>query len=141
MGIKNILWDEIEKEVKELSKMQVGTEQYKVTVDGIARLSDKIIELEKLESENTAKDFENFARTEEQELKREQLKSEKRDRAVKNVITVGTAVLSVAVYALAFIASTNFERDGSFTTEGGKNSIRQLLKLQFLRFKTEIMKT
>ena len=101
MGIKNILWDEIEKEIKELSKMQVGTEQYKVTVDGIARLSDKIIELEKLESENAAKDFENFARTEEQELKREQLKSEKRDRAVKNVITVGTAVLSVAVYALA----------------------------------------
>ena len=131
MGIKNILWDEIEKEVKELSKMQVGTEQYKVTVDGIARLSDKIIELEKLESENAAKDFENFARTEEQELKREQLKSEKRDRAVMNVITVGTAVLSVAVYALAFIASTNFEREGSFTTEGGKNSIRQLLKLRF----------
>lgn len=131
MGIKNILWDEIEKEVKELSRMQVGTEQYKVTVDGIARLSDKIIELEKLESENAAKDFENFARTEEQELKREQLKSEKRDRAVKNVITVGTAVLSVAVYALAFIASTNFEREGSFTTEGGKNSIRQLLKLRF----------
>lgn len=131
MGIKNILWDEIEKEVKELSKMQVGTDQYKVTVDGIARLSDKIIELEKLESENAVKDFENFVRTEEQDLKREQLKSEKRDRAVKNVITVGTAVLSVAVYALAFIASTNFERDGSFTTEGGKNSIRQLLKLRF----------
>ena len=131
MGIKNILWDEIEKEVKELSKMQVGTDQYKVTVDGIARLSDKIIELEKLESENAVKDFENFARTEEQDLKREQLKSEKRDRAVKNVITVGTAVLSVAVYALAFIASTNFEREGSFTTEGGKNSIRQLLKLRF----------
>lgn len=131
MGIKNILWDEIEKEVKELSKMQVGTDQYKVTVDGIARLSDKIIELEKLESENAVKDFENFVRTEEQELKRDQLKSEKRDRAVKNIITVGTAVLSVAVYALAFIASTNFEREGSFTTEGGKNSIRQLLKLRF----------
>lgn len=131
MGIKNILWGEIEKEVKELSKMQVGTDQYKVTVDGIARLSDKIIELEKLESENAAKDFENIVRTEEQDLKRDQLKSEKRDRAVKNVITVGTAVLSVAVYALAFIASTNFERDGSFTTEGGKNSIRQLLKLRF----------
>ena len=131
MGIKNILWDEIEKEVKELSKMQVGTDQYKATVDGIARLSDKIIELEKLESENAVKDFENFVRTEEQELKRDQLKSEKRDRAVKNVITVGTAVLSVAVYALAFIASTNFEREGSFTTEGGKNSIRQLLKLRF----------
>ena len=130
MGIKNILWDEIEKEVKELSKMQVGTDQYKATVDGIARLSDKIIELEKLESENAVKDFENFVRTEEQELKRDQLKSEKRDRAVKNVITVGTAVLSVAVYALAFIASTNFEREGSFTTEGGKNSIRQLLKLR-----------
>ena len=131
MGIKNILREELEKEIKELSHMQVGTEQYKITVDGITRLSDKIIELEKLESENAAKDFENVVRTEEQELKREQLKSEKRDRVVKNVIAVGSAVLSVAVYALAFIASTNFERDGSFTTEGGKNSIRQLLKLRF----------
>lgn len=131
MGIKNILREELEKEIKELSHMQVGTEQYKITVDGITRLSDRIIELEKLESENAAKDFENIVRTEEQDLKREQLKSEKRDRAIKNVITVGTAVLSVAVYALAFIASTNFERDGSFTTEGGKNSIRQLLKLRF----------
>ena len=131
MGIKNILRDEIEKELKELSRMQIGTEQYKITVDGITRLSDRIIELEKLESENAVKDFENIVRTEEQDLKREQLKSEKRDRAIKNVITVGTAVLSVAVYALAFIASTNFERDGSFTTEGGKNSIRQLLKLRF----------
>lgn len=130
MGIKNILRDELEKELKELSRMQIGTEQYKITVDGITRLSDKIIELEKLESENAVKDFENVVRTEEQELKREQLKSEKRDRVVKNVITVGTAVLSVAVYALAFIASTNFEREGSFTTEGGKNSIRQLLKLR-----------
>lgn len=131
MGIKNILRDELEKELKELSRMQIGTEQYKITVDGITRLSDRIIELEKLESENAVKDFENIVRTEEQDLKREQLKSEKRDRAIKNVITVGTAVLSVAVYALAFIASTNFERDGSFTTEGGKNSIRQLLKLRF----------
>lgn len=131
MGIKNILRDELEKELEELSRMQIGTEQYKITVDGITRLSDRIIELEKLESENAVKDFENIVRTEEQDLKREQLKSEKRDRAIKNVITVGTAVLSVAVYALAFIASTNFERDGSFTTEGGKNSIRQLLKLRF----------
>lgn len=131
MGIKNILRDELEKELKELSRMQIGTEQYKITVDGVTRLSDRIIELEKLESENAVKDFENIVRTEEQDLKREQLKSEKRDRAIKNVITVGTAVLSVAVYALAFIASTNFERDGSFTTEGGKNSIRQLLKLRF----------
>lgn len=131
MGIKNVLRDELEKELKELSRMQIGTEQYKITVDGITRLSDRIIELEKLESENAVKDFENIVRTEEQDLKREQLKSEKRDRAIKNVITVGTAVLSVAVYALAFIASTNFERDGSFTTEGGKNSIRQLLKLRF----------
>ena len=130
MGIKNILRDELEKELKELSRMQIGTEQYKITVDGITRLSDRIIELEKLESENAVKDFENIVRTEEQDLKREQLKSEKRDRAIKNVITVGTAVLSVAVYALAFIASTNFEREGSFTTEGGKNSIRQLLKLR-----------
>lgn len=130
MGNKNLLYEELEKELKELSRMQIGTEQYKVAVDGITKLTDRIIEIDKLDSEKNAKELENIARMEEQELKREQLKSEKRDRIVKNVITVGGAVLSVAVYALAFIASTNFEREGTFTTEGGKNSIRQLLKLR-----------
>lgn len=130
MGINNILRDEFEKEVKELSRMQIGTEQYKVAIDGITKLTDRIIEIDKLDSEKNAKELESIAQMEEQELKREQLKSEKRDRIVKNVITVGGAVLSVAVYALAFIASTNFEREGTFTTEGGKNSIRQLLKLR-----------
>ena len=130
MGINNVLRDEFEKEVKELSRMQIGTDEYRTAVDGVTRLADRVIELEKLESEKNAKEFENIARMEEQELKREQLKSEKKDRVVKNVITVGGAVLSVAVYALAFIASTNFEREGTFTTEGGKNSIRQLLKLR-----------
>lgn len=130
MGINNVLRDEFEKELKELSGMQIGTEQYKVAVDGITKLTDRIIEIDKLDSEKNAKELENIARMEEQELKREQLKSEKRDRIVKNVITVGGAVLSMAVYALAFIASTNFEREGTFTTEGGKNSIRQLLKLR-----------
>ena len=130
MGNKNLLYEELEKELKELSRMQIGTEQYKVAVDGITKLTDRIIEIDKLDSEKNAKELENIARMEEQELKREQLKSEKRDRIVKNVIAVGGAVLSVAVYALAFIASTNFEREGTFTTEGGKNSIRQLLKLR-----------
>lgn len=130
MGNKNLLYEELEKELKELSRMQIGTEQYKVAVDGITKLTDRIIEIDKLDSEKNAKELENIARMEEQELKREQLKSEKRDRIVKNVITVGGAVLSMAVYALAFIASTNFEREGTFTTEGGKNSIRQLLKLR-----------
>ena len=130
MGNKNLLYEELEKELKELSRMQIGTEQYKVAVDGITKLTDRIIEIDKLDSEKNVKELENIARMEEQELKREQLKSEKRDRIVKNVITVGGAVLSVAVYALAFIASTNFEREGTFTTEGGKNSIRQLLKLR-----------
>lgn len=130
MGNKNLLYEELEKELKELSRMQIGTEQYKVAVDGITKLTDRIIEIDKLDSEKDVKELENIARMEEQELKREQLKSEKRDRIVKNVITVGGAVLSVAVYALAFIASTNFEREGTFTTEGGKNSIRQLLKLR-----------
>ena len=130
MGNKNLLYEELEKELKELSRMQIGTEQYKVAVDGITKLTDRIIEIDKLDSEKDAKELENIARMEEQELKREQLKSEKRDRIVKNVITVGGAIMSVAVYALAFIASTNFEREGTFTTEGGKNSIRQLLKLR-----------
>lgn len=126
MSIKNHLVEEFQSELEELRKMQLGTDEYKITVDGVTKLADRIIEIEKSEKEHVAQID---AQEREYEIKAQALKDEKRDRLIKNSITVGTFIGGIVVYSLAFIASTNFEREGTFTTEGGKNSIKQLLKL------------
>ena len=127
MSIKNDLVEEFESELEELGKMEVGTEKYKTLVDGVTKLADRIIEIDKVENEHVVQ-----IDTQEQEyaIKAQQLKDEKKDRFIKNCIAVGTFVGGVLVYSLAFIASINFEREGTLTTEGGRSSLRQLLKLK-----------
>lgn len=127
MSIKNNLVEEFESELEELGKMEVGTEKYKTLVDGVTKLADRIIEIDKVENEHVVQ-----IDTQEQEyaIKAQQLKDEKKDRFIKNCIAVGTFVGGVLVYSLAFIASMNFEREGTLTTEGGRSSLRQLLKLK-----------
>ena len=127
MSVRSNLVEEFESELEELSKMEVGTDTYRATVDGVTKLADRIIEIDKIEKENSVN-----IDTQEQEyaIKAQQLKDEKKDRFIKNCISIGTFVGGVLVYGLAFIASTNFEREGTLTTEGGKSSLRQLLKLK-----------
>lgn len=127
MSVRSNLVEEFESELEELSKMEVGTDTYRATVDGVTKLADRIIEIDKIEKENSVN-----IDTQEQEyaIKTQQLKDEKKDRFIKNCIAIGTFVGGVLVYGLAFIASTNFEREGTLTTEGGKSSLRQLLKLK-----------
>ena len=127
MSIKNNLVEEFESELEELGKMEVGTEKYKTLVDGVTKLADRIIEIDKVENEHVVQ-----IDTQEQEyaIKAQQLKDEKKDRFIKNCIAVGTFVGGILVYSLAFIASMNFEREGTLTTEGGRSSLRQLLKLK-----------
>ena len=133
MSVRSNLVEEFESELEELSKMEVGTDTYRATVeiaDSLKKskeVADRIIEIDKIEKENSVN-----IDTQEQEyaIKAQQLKDEKKDRFIKNCIAIGTFVGGVLVYGLAFIASTNFEREGTLTTEGGKSSLRQLLKLK-----------
>ena len=50
MRIETMLQEGIEDGFSELKKVQVGTESYKTTVDGLTKLVDRAIELEKLEA-------------------------------------------------------------------------------------------
>lgn len=127
MSIKHVLDEEIRSELENLGKESIGSDEYKSNVDGVTKLLDRKIELEKLEIESKEKIE---SRNAEIELKLQQMKDERKDRLIRNGITIGTFVGSCLVYGLAFIASTNFEREGTFTTEGGRSSLRNLLKVK-----------
>lgn len=127
MNVKSMLDDEIRNELENLGREAIGSEEYKANLDGVTKLLDRQIEIEKLENERLDR---MESRETEIVLKQQQLAEEKKDRRIKNSITVGTFACSAALYAMAFIASTNFEREGTFTTEGGRGALRNLLKLK-----------
>ena len=130
MSIRNHLVSEIEDELKELEKIQVGSEQHKNAVDSVTRLVDRVIEFDKQAYESEVKDqtIEN-----DRNFKEEQLKIDKRDKIIKNLITIGGSILTGAALVTATVFSAWFEKDDNWTNEGGRNAIRELLHFKFFK--------
>ena len=129
MSVKTDLIAEFNDQLAEVGKLDVGSEKYKIGVDGVVKLADRIIEIEKFESETDLKKT-NY----EEEVYRNdrQFVYEKKDRKVRNAIEIAKVVTSFAslgLTAAAFVMSMNFEKNGHlFGQEGSKASLRGLLK-------------
>lgn len=124
MGYITMLDGEIASELEELQKMELGTDSYKSTVDGITKLMDRSIELKRIETEEQQKDFD---REVEAEFKAIQIKSEKRDSMIKNVLTFAGIVIPAALTVWGTVKSLKFEETGVFTSTVSKGFINKLL--------------
>ena len=123
-NIETLLHEEIQDGFDALSKMERGTEIHKTTVDEVAKLFDKAIEIEKIEIE--AKDKAK-AREIEASLKRAQMEEDRKDRRVKNGIAVGGIVLPLAVTIWGTFKTLKFEEEGTVTTIMGRGFINKLI--------------
>ena len=124
MSIKSLVDEEIRSEIEEISKIEVGSEKHKASVDALAKLLDKSIELERLDVEAQEK-YE--SRIAENELKMKQLQDEKRDRIVKNVLTGVSVVGGFGVTIWGTLKSLKFEENGVVTSIVGRGFIQKLL--------------
>ena len=123
-NIETLLHEEIQDGFDALSKMERGTEIHKTTVDEVAKLFDKAIEIEKIEVE--AKDKAK-AREIEASLKRAQMEEDRKDRRVKNGIALGGIVLPLAVTIWGTFKTLKFEEEGTVTTMMGRGFINKLI--------------
>ena len=112
-NIETLLHEEIQDGFDALSKMERGTEIHKATVDEVAKLFDKAIEIEKIEIE--AKD------------KAKAREEDRKDRRVKNGIAIGGIVLPLAVTIWGTFKSLKFEEEGTVTTIMGRGFINKLI--------------
>lgn len=124
MRIETMLKEEIENEFNELAKLEVGSDKYKATVDGLIKLVNQAHEFDKFEAELQEKID---ARESETELKLKAAKDERFNRIVGH----GINVLAVAVPAVITVwgtkVSLNFEKDGVVSTIMGKGFINRML--------------
>ena len=123
-NIETLLHEEIQDGFDALSKMERGTEIHKTTVDEVAKLFDKAIEIEKIEIE--AKDKAK-AREIEASLKRAQMEEDRKDRRFKNGIALGGIVLPLAVTIWGTFKTLKFEEEGTVTTMMGRGFINKLI--------------
>lgn len=124
MRIEKTLREEIQHELEELGKIEVGTEPYKTTVDGVTKLMDRAIEIEKLNIDHEQKEKD---REDETKLKLEQMEEERKDRKTRNILTAVGIVIPAGLTIWGTIKSIEFEKEGTITTLIGRGFINKLL--------------
>lgn len=123
MNVERMLNDEIESELEELKKLEVGTDKHKAAIDGITKLLDRAIEMDRFDNELNEKVE---SRDADVQLREKQLLDEKRDRWVKNGINVAGIAVSTALAVWGTLITLKFEETGIITTTAGKSFINRL---------------
>lgn len=124
MSVKSLLETEIQNEIEELGKMELGDDKHHKAVNGISQLLDKSIEMDKIKEENLER---RVSREMEHELKMKELEHDRKDRLIKNCLTAGSIVTSVGLAVWGTLKSLKFEETGTVTTLIGRSFIGKLL--------------
>ena len=124
MKIETLLHEEIESEFECLKELEIGTEQYKITVDELVKLVDRAIEIDKLnlEAEEKAKN-----REKDNDFKLQQMEEERKDRLIRNCISAAGIVIPSLLTIWGTLKTFKFEQEGTVTTMIGRGFINKLL--------------
>lgn len=125
MDIENLLYDEIQTDFERLRKEDLEPEKRKAIVDELTRLTDRAIEMKKLEDDSKEKAE---ARMSAQAIELQKLEEDKKDRLVRNGISIAGIVLPLIVTIWGTKVSLKFEETGSFTTVAGRNFVNNLFR-------------
>ena len=139
---RELLEQVIQAELETLSGMEVGSEPYKISVDGLTKLIDRATNLKKMEEDasdkvkqriwdNSTRETENNLRKElanaELALKREQMEIEKSERKFSNGIAIASIVVPSMITIWGTFKTLKFEEQGTVTTIMGRGFINKLL--------------
>lgn len=124
MDIENLLDEEINDQFKGLSGIEIGSDSYKTTVDGLTKLIDRSIELKKIESE---REFKEESRAIDTRLKNRQLMDEKLNNWVRNGLTAAGLIVTTGLTVWGTVKTFKFEEDGTITSTIGRGFVNKLL--------------
>ena len=124
MDVESLLHEELNREFEQLKGMEVGNEKYSKTVEGLTRLADRAIEIDKMKVEHNekleAQRMDNYFRT-------QQMEDENKDRLIKNILSAVSIIGGFAITVWGTKTSIKFEETGTITTIMGRGFINKLL--------------
>ena len=123
MSLEGMFDDAIETGFNELGDMKVGSDEYKATVDSTMKMTDRFIEIKKIEVEE---ENQKANREIDKELRLKQMKQEQIDRYVKHGLTAISVIGGIALTIWGAKASWKFEETGTVTSTAGRKFISNL---------------
>lgn len=124
MDIEALLKREIEDEFEVFQNLTLGTEDYKMTIDGLTKLLDRHIELKKVDYDHEEKaknrEYDN-------QLKVKQMEEDRKDRWIKNGIAIASFVIPSLITIWGTKKSFEFEKTGTITTIMGRGFLNKLI--------------
>lgn len=124
MSMETMLRDEIREDFEYLKNVPKGSQEYESAVNGLVKLMDRAIDIEK--SNKEAKIKEKYQEID-MNLRLEQLRDERIDKWVRNSIAVAGIVIPVGVTIWGTLVTLKFEEEGSVTTIMGRGFTNKLL--------------
>ena len=124
MTIEDLLIDELDAEFEKLRTAELCSDEHKAAGDMLVKLLDRKIEMDKVKNDCADRAA---TRESEERMKQQQFEDEKKDRLIKNIISVAGIVLPLAVTIWGTKVSLKFEEEGTFTTIMGRGFINKLL--------------
>lgn len=126
MSIKTQLEDEIRDEFEALRKIEVGSDTYRATVEGLTKLVDRKIEMDKVEVDARERIIK---RNDDNEFKEMQLADDRKDRAIKNGLTLATLVITTGTTIWGILKSLKieFKDNEMITSTVGKELMKKVI--------------
>lgn len=124
MTVEQTLNAEIKAEIENLNDIELGSGKYETAVNGITKMLDRAIELEKIGIESDEKRRQ--ADSDETD-KLIQMREDRKDRLFKNCISIAGIVIPSVITIWGTVKSFEFEKEGTITTIMGRGFINKLL--------------
>ena len=119
MSVERDLREELISEIDELGRVEFGSEQYKIGVAGVTQLTDRLIELSRLDNEEAKLDIEK----EKLDLELQKLDDERKDKKSKNRISALGIIIPSAIAVVGGVSMFVYEERGSITSQVGRKII------------------
>lgn len=124
MSINNLLEVEVEDKLNQLSDMDPGKEDYKLAVDSVTKLLDRMIEIDKIDTEQKER---KELRENEEKSKLESAKNDDRKYLIDKILVGCSIVIPAVLTVWGTNKSLKFEETGTVTTIMGRGFINKLL--------------
>ena len=123
MDYMALLDDVIVNELKNLKDTKGETDEYKTTVECVTKLMDRSIEIKKLTFDQTNKLSRQVI---DDKAKVKQDEEDRKDRLIKNCISVAGIVIPALITIWGTLKSLKFEQDGTVTSMAGRAFVSRL---------------
>ena len=123
MDYMALLDDVIVNELKNVKDTKGETDEYKATVECVTKLMDRSIEIKKLTFDQTNKLSRQVI---DDKAKVKQDEEDRKDRLIKNCISVAGIVIPALITIWGTLKSLKFEQDGTVTSMAGRAFVSRL---------------